>query len=453
MDRPIAVAIASRAQLGPAAQRAAASMPDLRAALAENTAVELDKALWFTLYKLKPKPVAVALASALAARKLDDDQLDHVLADPRVAPMKRALTYNELSPERLRVLLTTTHGEDVAKLVLELSYVTDPVLKFELQQKAGGLELLSALSGRPDDEVIDHLGRWDAWAPGPSRARASELSALLFERPAVVSWCANSGVVPLVSVACGSRHLRSLDDQLAVLAFAKSLTGPAADDMAWGLLRLVNLPACRLDIVAQIEAWTTSEKLRDSAKRRLAAAADKPFLADAYEDVSDASVLEWLCRRALPNRFDEAGKPAEVYALAFNPHLTADQASSVMVALASHAVAGTIGYDNADRALETLRVAQGSPPAEPYWSKWQANDVASASRIAVRQRYSTQTGFDDTTADASVRELAGWRSGGMLEWLVANVDDDEDTWRAVLGLADQNLEITLEELALIAAAS
>jgi hypothetical protein len=123
-----------------------------------------------------------------------------------------------------------------------------------------------------------------------------------------------------------------------------------------------------------------------------------------------------------------------------------------MLALASHSVAAVIGYESASRALQAVVTLQGGTQPEPYWATMTGGDDKPASRIATRRAPEPwSAGFDPE--NQPIGNLLQWGAVPLLGWLIANIADDEDVWRAVFSLVDANPTATLEDIALLAAAT
>lgn len=446
-DRPIASRIAAHVQ-SIAAQRAAARAVDLRHSLATNP--HLEEEVWFDLWPTKGK-IPVEVATALVGRQLSDAQLQTALRDTRIKVTEATLSHTVLPESLFEEMLASKSAKSVATVVMDRnpSWPYSPELRLSAARIAGGVHLLGALHELDVAEATTRLQQWGSWAPRWSAHRNWLLAALLERRPELVSVCAVSPFVELVSAAAGSRHLTDEQLQHAVLALPSRCSDFGdASSFKFALLKLVNLPACHASTLQASAAYASGrygyDEVCEAVARRLADTS-RAVLLEPYEIVEDHDVIERLLKRSLPgsNAYRTwSGKPLELEAIAKNPNITAEQAAKIADALSWCDVATNM----VDAAAVDLLLHQ----------RFGTNLVHPATRAGAQEADAvadaTVEGHEQAVfPDEPVERILGSRlfARAAASFLEAALSE-EPQWTALFGVVDANPHISMDELRVIA---
>lgn len=348
-----AAGIALCCRLGVTAQKAVADRTDLIGHLAANSVVELDEDVWFAMYRVKPQ-ISASLASDLVSRTLSARQRRHVFTtEKRSGPLVQMLHFNRLTAEEVCHALGTKAASRLAEVLVVQGFVSDDTFPEELRERvsivAGPKARLAWLDKKmalTEKEVREVLALDELRGSNRVSIELRSHIARLVERfPVVIDDCVKADAsCGLLQFAAGSRHLSSETLQHEAVRTAASHKDAVGADYA--MLALANSPVAHRSTVELIGALSL-EKSPEAASRRLAAFDKKPTVVEAFKDVQDLDVIEWLVRRAcsFSSRYGDYTPPKafELAALAPNQNLSAEQKQRIDSDLHALAVREQLG--------------------------------------------------------------------------------------------------------------
>lgn len=369
-------------------------------------------------------PTDEMIATRLVYRPLNETLLDAAVRSEQRPSVLGTLARANTSDTVLRMALRRSlpsatrfdrfvdrYGMFSPKLIAEFAYQL-PILH-RLEWVSWGPAALV-----DDRIVVDTLSTAGVWA----MPLTPEHVAHVFERrPHLVAALASraDGLSrPVKTALAASRHLRSLDAQLAVVAGLEPTDTVVLDTL------LAN-PVCRRE-VAEVASSATAEPTRTLAHRRLV----NGTLQSSYEEAPP----EWSARLVV--RQQTQSRLGDTLALLHNPHLSDTQVKTLLVLLPK--LASIVDDDTRLPALVRLAAVrpQLAEPirlsrirTRPWFRPWFVRGGATA-------RFVTPGDSDEFLVTDDLEAVSNlWRfpiSGP--EFVYSRLGDDVDAWDLFLGL-------------------
>lgn len=449
------LALAKMGRLSSTAQKAIVGVTELHEALASNSFTKMTPEVWFDIYGSK-KLTSAAVASALVARPLGDDQVSFVLKKERRSSVVSAmLRYNRLSESQIAQALTNKYiKEAVAETICSQGFARDESFPRDLRLKAASLSghadwahFLAFDSHATEKEALELFLSFskERWFPRDSKG---SFGRLLWRFPNLVKVCIAKDSAPaLLQLACSSPVLRDPADQIEAIASAG-----LSETSHFPLLALANSPYASKEALEALGGLGNFSPNADSIRQSLARREQKSRepLSCSIEQVSDPDTLVWLVGRALPfvardGRFSPA-KAFELEALARNPHLTLEQARNVVEAMSfDHDVLRTFSTAEILSAVE-VQYAKFSELVRQDVNVSREESVTYEVRgdpfEAQRQEQTKDPSRGSCVVLSSVDTYLRGESIAFLE----SQDLTVEQWRMLLEMAPMMPSVTVEEL-------
>ena len=358
-------AIIKYCRLSPAAQNAALLVPEARSHLCSNEYTTMDETVWKAAYGKRPLS-QVNDALELIDRPLTQAQIQHVIdVETRATPLNKLVAMHRLSQAQMDTAISKKKcGQSVASELVEAGVATDKTFdqpfRRKLVQTAGGNALLTWLATAEEATEADAIEAFVSYEPPagiPTRQHRRKLAAVVERFPNVLPVCVAQGSPgPLLSIACGSRHLTDETLQHQALEAPESHGDVTTVGFAW--IALANLPVAQKSTIERIAAQQASDRAASAAAERLRKFDSRPTVAVPYDQIEDQGVISWLVGRVCSfiSRRDDTytpPKPFELIALSANPHLSYDAAKRIAADLQSYEVEEAAGA-LAERAFHDL---------------------------------------------------------------------------------------------------